>query len=172
MAGYGVPPRKGVVNVKRKSSSVRRFLALLTAVLTVLAVLAVVVSAETAEQNTGAGQESEAVAEADSGRYAKSNYPKLDANAGFGDRLIYGLKVAGIGMGIVFLVLILLMAILYVFRLFSKPKKQPEKAPVAAPETNSPDEEELIVAIATSAIAASRGESECAFKVISVRKIS
>ena len=48
-------------------------------------------------------------------------------------------------------------------------------APVAPVATAVPaagaNEEEAIVAIATAAIAAYRGESDCAFNVISIKKI-
>ena len=73
-------------------------------------------------------------------------------------------------------VLIILMAVLYVFKLFSSKKsKQAVQAPenkTALPSAGAQDDEETIVAVATAAIAASRGESECAFRVISVRKLS
>ncbi|MBP5231497.1 MAG: OadG family protein, partial [Clostridia bacterium] len=63
------------------------------------------------------GAVAEAGENADAGRFAKSGYPKLDPNAGTGDRAVYGLKIVGIGMGVVFLVLLILMAVLYVFKL-------------------------------------------------------
>jgi hypothetical protein len=50
--------------------------------------------------------------------------------------------------------------------------KKKKAAPAAAPAAASAaDDEQTIVAIATAAIAAERGDSECAFKVISVTKI-
>ena len=103
------------------------------------------------------------------------------------DRAIVGVQVVGIGMGVVFGVLILLIGILQVFKLFGNKKPAEEKAatpvavapapvaapaPVSAPVASAPaSEEEQIVAIATAAIAASRGESDCAFNVISIKKI-
>ena len=105
------------------------------------------------------------------------NYPNLDPNASLGDKFMYGLQVAGIGMAVVFLVLIVLMLILYVFKLFATAgAKKPAEAPKAAPAaTAAPapaaDDEQTIVAIATAAIAAERGESQCAFKVISITKL-
>lgn len=108
----------------------------------------------------------------------KSGYPALPDDATMGERLMYGLQVAGIGMTVVFLVLIIIMAILYVFKLVATSgAKKPAKAPAAAPVASAPaaasasDDEATVVAIATAAIAASRGASECAFKVISVTKI-
>lgn len=113
-----------------------------------------------------------------------SGYPNVPQNATYGERLMYGLQVAGIGLLVVFLVLVIIMAILYIFKLvaLSKTKTTPKAAPevskavTAAPKAApvsaaSGSEEETIVAIATAAIAASRGASECAFKVISVTKI-
>ena len=41
----------------------------------------------------------------------------------------------------------------------------------AAPVAPATDDEQLIVAIATAAIAAERGESACAFKVLSITKL-
>ncbi len=160
----------------------RRIAALLLTVLTLSFAVAVSLPAALADAEgevltTGAESET---ANTDSGRFAKSNYPKLPENATFGERVVYGLKVVGIGMGIVFLVLIILMAVLYVFKLVaaSKAKKAANPA-IKAPENPQPaaigtgeNEEETIVAIATAAIAACRGESDCAFRVISVTKLS
>lgn len=116
-----------------------------------------------------------------------SGYPNVPQDATYGELLSYGLQVAGIGLLVVFLVLIIIMAILYIFKLvaLSKTKAAPKEAlavPKAAPASKaapespkagmtSGSEEETIVAIATAAIAASRGASDCAFKVISVTKI-
>lgn len=108
------------------------------------------------------------------------NYPNLDPDAPLGEKFMYGLQVAGIGMTVVFLVLIVLMLILYVFKLFAtagskKPEAAPKAAPAApaAPVAPAPvaDDEQTIVAVATAAIAAERGESNCAFKVISITKL-
>ena len=109
----------------------------------------------------------------------KSGYPKLPADADLGTRLMYGVQVACIGMVVVFLVLILIMAILYVFKLVATSgAKKSGKKDVAAPVASAPaapaqgaSDEATIVAVATAAIAASRGSSNCAFKVISVTKI-
>ncbi len=97
-----------------------------------------------------------------------------------GERVLFGLQVVGIGMGVVFGVLVLLIGILQLFKLFSvkKPNKKtagaPAPAATAAPSGAAPvasSEEEKIVAIATAAIAAARGKSECDFNVISIKKI-
>ena len=54
-------------------------------------------------------------------------------------KLLYSMQVTLVGMGIVFLVLIILMAVLYLFKLAfyrnpEKQKKQAEPAPVSVPE--------------------------------------
>ena len=75
-----------------------------------------------------------------------------------------------------YVIVMLIMAILYVFKLFAtsgakKPVEAPKAAPAAAPAAPVANDEQLIAAIATAAIAAERGESECAFKVISITKL-
>lgn len=105
----------------------------------------------------------------------------INADTPMGEKVSFGLQVVGIGMGVVFGVLILLIGILQLFKLFSKkpadkntaePVVPVVAAPVAAPVASVPDsEEQQIVAIATAAIAAYRGESECNFNVISIKKI-
>ena len=98
------------------------------------------------------------------------------------DRAAVGIQVVGIGMGVVFGVLILLIAILYLFKFFAtKNSNAPEAKNPVAPVVAAPapvqtaavpaSEEEKVVAIATAAIAAYRGESECSFNVISIKKI-
>ena len=105
----------------------------------------------------------------------------ISEGSSLAERASVGIQVVAIGMGVVFGVLVLLIGILQLFKLFANKKPvQPEvKAPVVAP-TPAPaapvaatpaSEEEAVVAIATSAIAAYRGESECAFKVLSIKKI-
>ncbi len=106
-----------------------------------------------------------------------SGYPNLSPDATLGERLLYGLKITGIGMAVVFLVLIIIMAILYVFKAValsrSKKPAPAASAPAASPAVQavSGTDEETVVAVATAAIAASRGASACAFKVISITKI-
>jgi len=108
----------------------------------------------------------------------------LTETSTYAERASVGLQVVVIGMGVVFSVLVLLIAILQLFKLFAKkstdePAKNepavvsvPAPAPVVAPVSAQPaSEEELVVAIATAAIAAARGESECNFNVISIKKI-
>ena len=104
----------------------------------------------------------------------------ISEGSSLAERASVGIQVVAIGMGVVFGVLILLIGILQLFKMFANKKPaQPEvKAPAvapapapAAPVAAPASEEEAVVAIATSAIAAYRGESECAFKVLSIKKI-
>ena len=112
----------------------------------------------------------------------------ITKGSGYGDRAMVGLQVVAIGIGVVFAVLILLIGILQLFKLFAvkqtdesaksesvvAPVSAPAVAPIAPAVSSSAQptsEEELVVAIATAAIAAARGESECAFNVISIKKI-
>ncbi len=96
------------------------------------------------------------------------------------ERLTHGGKVTLVGMLVVFAVLIVLMIILYIFSaVFGKKKDVKSDAPAvqAAPAVSAApavaaNGEEAIVAVATAAIAAARGESDCAFKVISITQIN
>lgn len=104
----------------------------------------------------------------------------ITSDSPIGERVTTGLEVMLIGMSVVFGVLVLLMAILYVFKAFAvKNNKKEEPAAVepevkstvsAAPAASSSDDD-TVVAVATAAIAAARGESDCAFNVISIKKI-
>ena len=173
MADYGsVRKKKGCVNLSLRDSGTksRKFLrVLLTFALAVALLVTTGVVALAEENGTASGE----LKEFDSG------YPNIDVDAPITEKLMYGVEVAVIGMAVVFLVLILIMAILYVFKLFAtsgakKPAEAPKAAPAtapAAPVTPTADDEQLIVAIATAAIAAERGESECAFKVLSITKL-
>lgn len=104
----------------------------------------------------------------------------LTENSTFSERAIVGAQVVAIGMGVVFGVLIILIAILQVFKLFGvkKPSKStaPEanaSVPVSAPAVSAApaSEDGEVVAVVSAAIAASRGESECNFNIISIKKI-
>ena len=99
----------------------------------------------------------------------------------FMERLAHGGKVTLVGMLVVFGVLLVLMAVLYIFQgIFGRKSsrksasvKEPVSAPafVSAPVAAATNNEEEVVAVATAAIAAARGESECAFNVISITQI-
>lgn len=99
----------------------------------------------------------------------------LTEQSTFGERMTVGFQVVAIGMGVVFGVLILLIGILQLFKLFSGNKKPAQNkveektvasAPVVSNNVVANDEEQKIVAIATSAIAAARGKSEVDFNVL------
>lgn len=118
--------------------------------------------------------------------FSKSGYSMMPENASLADRLLYGLKVAVIGIAVVFIVLILLWFILAVFRKISERSikegsgKAPEENQVVSPQaagvaptasaTDEPDEETVVI-LATAAIAAMRNSKDAAFKVISVKKL-
>ena len=173
MADYGsAEKKKGCVNLSLRDSGTksRKFLRVLLTFALAFALLVTTGVVALAEENGTASGELDKFA---------SGFHNIDADAPITEKLMYGLEVAGIGMMVVFLVLILIMAILYVFKLFATsgekkaaPAPAVAPAPAAAPAAASAaDDEQTIVAIATAAIAAERGDSECAFKVISVTKI-
>ncbi len=100
---------------------------------------------------------------------------KTSENASLADKLVAGLQVALIGMAVVFAVLLLLMAILSVFKLFAVRSAKPKaaEAPVAAqPASSVPTgNEEEIAAVLTAAVAAMNNKTESGYKVISIKKI-
>ena len=106
-----------------------------------------------------------------------SGMENLNPNAPFSEKLLYGLKIALIGIVVVFLILAIIWAVLFVFNLILKNKsaakpaeRETAPAPVQKPVSGALDEE-TVVAVATAAIAAARGEEKCAFNVISITKI-
>jgi hypothetical protein len=106
-----------------------------------------------------------------------SGMENLNPNAPFSEKLLYGLKIALIGIVVVFLILAIIWAVLFVFNLIFKNKsaekpaeRETAPAPVQKPVSGALDEE-TAVAVATAAIAAARGEEKCAFNVISITKI-
>ena len=106
-----------------------------------------------------------------------SGMENLNPNAPFSEKLLYGLKIALIGIVVVFLILAIIWAVLFVFNLIFKNKSAEKPAeretapePVQKPVSGTLDEE-TAVAVATAAIAAARGEEKCAFNVISITKI-
>ena len=97
------------------------------------------------------------------------------------DAIPYGLKTTLLGMGVIFAVLVILIAVLSVFKLVfykgdAKDKKAnvpaPVSEPVAAPEPVVPaayDDAELVAAI-TAAIAVVMDAPETSFRVVSFRR--
>ncbi len=94
----------------------------------------------------------------------------------FGEVLSYGGKMLAIGLGIVFLALILMWVALEIMgRVFAKMDAKMEKAPapaapkaVAAPAPVATDAE--LVAVITAAIAASSDAPTTAFRVVSFKR--
>ncbi len=100
----------------------------------------------------------------------------------FSDKLMYGLKTTLLGMGVVFSVLIILWAVLSVFKLvfYKAPANEkkaetpaPAPAPIApaapAPAPAEMDDAEL-VAVITAAIAAMMDQPQTSFRVVSFRR--
>jgi len=113
---------------------------------------------------------------------AEKYIPQMTSDVDMGTKIAFGLEKVAIGMGVVFGVLLILIGILQLFKLFAvkKPAEQTKEKPASvatapaapAPSANVPSsEEETIVAVASAAIAATRGESESAFNIISIKKI-
>ena len=87
-----------------------------------------------------------------------------------------GIAVTILGMGIVFLILIILCIVLKIFEIAFGPKKKapvkvekPQPAPVAAPAPAADDTE--LVAVITAAIAASMGTTASSFRIKSLRRL-
>lgn len=95
-----------------------------------------------------------------------------------GDRLSTGLLVALIGMSVVFGILLIIMGILYVFKLFSAKNgkaKVPAAVvtPAAQPSVSSAADgsEEEQVAVITAALTALNNKSDAAYRIKSINKI-
>ena len=107
-----------------------------------------------------------------------TKFEVLNGDESFLDRLLYGLRVAAIGLLVVFLVLLILWAIVTVMgKLLGKPRKTPEavkQPPEPVNNGNAPEasEEETVVAIASAAIAAYEGKAEVDFDVVSVTPVT
>lgn len=176
--------RKGSVRIL--SFNCKKLVCVLLAVITVLAMTSVFAFAEN-EAVTEPTQEDSAADTSVSVENGETIFEVINRGEGtLTERVIHGLKVTLVGMITVFAVLIVLMVILYLFQLvFSRSSKKTEdkpavnatsapataSAPVAAAVQTGTKEDE-IVAVATAAIAAARGESDCAFNVISITQIN
>jgi len=112
-----------------------------------------------------------------------SGFFELSETASIVDKLIYGGKVALLGMAIVFTVLLTIyLCVLLQSLLFTKGKKKPKpeikkQAPAPKVETPAPQPAPLtdngeLIAVITAAIAASRTEQQLDtnFKVVSFKK--
>ena len=78
-------------------------------------------------------------------------------------KLMYGLNIALIGLGTVFAVLIILMAVLYLFKFAfaknsnakaQKPAEPVKTAPISSPSSVADSEDELIPVVIAAAVAA------------------
>ena len=163
------------------SFNCKKLVCVLLALITVIAMTSVVAFAE--EESVPAQEVSET--ESSVAENADTIFEIIGRGEGtLMERLVHGGKVTLVGMIVVFAVLIVLMVILYLFQLIfaRKSRKAPEEpvkkvsapapaaAPVAAPAAANNEDE--LVAVATAAIAAARGESDCAFDVISITKVN
>ena len=94
------------------------------------------------------------------------------------DRLSYGLQTTLLGMSVIFAVLIILWAVLGVFKLiFAKPEAKAKKsdapaaaAPAAPAPTFSEANDTELVAVITAAIASMLDAPETSFRVVSFRR--
>ena len=100
-------------------------------------------------------------------------------NVQLGEAMSQGLQVTGLGLLIVFSVLVILMIVLYLFKVIfyrdpaKTAKKAPvqEVAPVAEAVKDDVDEEELI-AVLTAAVAASLNTSTYNLQIKSYRRVN
>lgn len=111
-----------------------------------------------------------------------SGYENLPDDAGLLQRLIYGLKLCGIGMGVVFLILASLWLIIYCSKFLNRNRRKTENAPAektappAAPAKNGAalppeDDEQTVAAIASAAISAYENRGDASYKIISIQKL-
>lgn len=100
-------------------------------------------------------------------------------NIQLGEAMTQGLQVTGLGLTIVFAVLVILMIVLYLFKVifYKDPAKAAKKAPVqeVAPVVEAVkddvDEDELI-AVLTAAVAASLNTSTYNLQIKSYRRVN
>lgn len=97
------------------------------------------------------------------------------------DKLSYGLQTTLLGMSVIFAVLVILWAVLGIFKLlFTKSEAKEDKsettapapavpAPESAPVYSEPDDGEL-VAVITAAIASMLDAPQTSFRVVSFRR--
>ena len=109
--------------------------------------------------------------------------PRLIAGDGFSlsEALSEGLQVTGVGLAIVFGVLVILMIVLCLFKVvfYKDPAKQakeapaPVQAPAPAPveESKSDLNEEELIAVLTAAVAASLNTSTYKLQIKSYRRV-
>ena len=97
--------------------------------------------------------------------------PNAQVPENLGERLLYGLQISGIGIGMVFLVLIILMAVIYIFKLlfYTIPNRKQSKvaagteavAPVVpVQETDSDDEIAAVIAAVIASYNSSQPQAQ------------
>ena len=173
MAKYGSIhsyAEKGSVKLKNRLFSILSVCLVIVLAFSIFSTVAVFATDDVSESNTTSETQSDAA------NTSKDTLVDTEEVMGMslGEKLWFGLQVAAIGMLMVFAVLILLWAIIALMaKIFGSVSKKEEPKTVSAPVVASASEadESEIVAVATAAIAASRGESNCAFKVVSIQKI-
>lgn len=164
---------KGSVKLKNRLFSILSVVMVLVLALSIFGTVAVLAADDANESANTLETQSEPA------NTNKDSIVDTDAvnNMNLSEKFVFGLKVMATGMLMVFAVLILLWVVIAIMaRVFgSKTFANKEEKPkaVSAPVTSKTAEadESEIVAVATAAIAASRGESKCAFKVVSIQKI-
>lgn len=106
---------------------------------------------------------------------------EVSNTAPMSERLVMGLQTTLLGMGVVFLVLIILWAVLGIFSLVftksstEKKAEAPASAPVAAPvpeivPSYSESDDAELVAVITAAIASMMDAPQTSFRVVSFRR--
>ncbi|MEE0943967.1 MAG: OadG family protein [Clostridia bacterium] len=89
------------------------------------------------------------------------------------EALAQGLSVTGVGVAIVFAVLVILMLVMMLMKkiFYKEPAKAKAAAPVAAPEPVAKVDEGELIAVLTAAIAASLNTSTYNLQIKSYRRI-
>ncbi len=104
---------------------------------------------------------------------------KYDEPMSFADAIPFGLETVILGMGVIFSVLIILWAVLSVFKLvfYKKPSDvseapapAPAPAATAKPEPATAADDAELVAVITAAIAAMMDAPQTSFRVVSFRR--
>lgn len=167
--GKPIFAEKGSVKLKNRLFCILSVVMVFVLAFSIFGTVSVFASEDVSELTTSETQEESAITDNDT-LVDTEEVMKMS----LGEKLLFGLQVAAIGLLMVFAVLILLWAIIAlmakIFGSVSK-KAEPKAAPAPVVVSSSEADESEVVAVATAAIAASRGESNCAFKVVSIQKI-
>lgn len=127
----------------------------------------------------------------DADTFPISGFENLVPDATFLEKLKYGLKICGIGMLVVFLVLLTLNLILHLFKLFNKRGEKTPSTDAVTPDVKMPTVGEVrvgdvipavsgneaaggsnvLAAVIGSAIAAHKGEKDISFNIVSIKEL-